>query len=195
MRRGFEKQFDRETALRIQQLVVRLESMDYPTGPSRYYGLDLALCLRGGALAGSLIVSSALLELYIRSLAVYYSGRALLRHERRFNPERELESRKDKSFAALVDDLTSCELFSQDDAKTAKHYYKSFRIPTHHGLPSRLLENEEEDNFSRIFRDLIKPNHSPVSLRVFEDFIERKALSIIEDIVAILERNQVHRTA
>lgn len=190
--RGFEKQFDKEIALRIRQLVVRLESMDYPTGPSRYYGLDLVLCLRGGAMLGSLIVSTALLEAYVRALVTNYSTRALIGRARRFNPERELETMKGKGFGAIVDDLASCGLFLKADAKTAKHYYKFIRIPAHHGLSSRLVEGDgESTDLSSIFPDLNFLDPCPVSLREFEDFIEEKALAIIEDIVAILERNRL----
>ena len=53
--RGYKEQFEPDVVNQIESIVSRLENISYPTGSSRFYGLDLALCLKSGALAGSVI--------------------------------------------------------------------------------------------------------------------------------------------
>jgi len=177
----------------IGVMIAKLEALRYPTGPSRYYGLDLSICLQAGALAGSLIVASALLEVYIRGLVVRYSEQAQATYARKIEAELELEEMRGEGFNKLIAHLVDAGLFDTDDAETAKKIYREVRIPAHHGLPSRLLGRTKSDPFRSIWGLL--GLGTEVSMQEFEEFVENEALPIIGTIVNIIERNQVREYA
>lgn len=189
MVRGYKKQFEPDVANRIGNIIRCIEGMRYPTGPSRYYGLDLAMCLSAGALTGSVVVATALMELYIRGLVVRYSEEAQSNWSRKVDAELELEQMRNKDFNRLLEHLVETNLFAEADAKIANKIYKEVRIPAHHGLPSRLLKRSKDEPFGSIM-SLLRIS-SEVSMQEFEDFVEYEALQIIEDIVGLLGRNQV----
>lgn len=191
--RGYKQQFGEGSsiALSIDKLSERIEKMQYPTGPSRYYGIELVLCLKGGALFGGIIVATALLEIYVRGLVVHYAQIAQADFARKINPERELEEMRQKNFEVLVDDLVNSGLFDKEDASKAKDIYKHIRIPTHHGLPSRLLQAKKRDiEVEAIFPEMGSYVGSSVSLREFEEYVEEETIPAIEEIIGILERNK-----
>lgn len=149
--RTYQEQFEPEIVERIDALVSRLERLTYPTGPSRYYGLELSLCLKSGALAGSMIIATALMEIYIRGLVIYYIAEAQKGWSHPVNVEYELEAMREMNFARLIDSLVDTELFSAEDSITAKHIYKTARIPLQHGLPARFLKKDVSDDFLSAF--------------------------------------------
>lgn len=186
--RGYRDQFEPDIVEQIDGIVGTLETISYPTGSSRFYGLDLAMCLKSGALAGSMIVASALLEIFVRGLVIRYAEDAQFGWTRKVEAEKELESMRNLSFSKLLDNLTQVELFIPADAVEAKSIYKDVRIPTHHGLPARLLGRDKDDPFSSIMSLLGKS--STISISEFESFIEHEAIPIINSIVSIIDRNQ-----
>ena len=186
--RSYRDQFEPEVADRIDCLIRRIKNLEYPTGPTRYYGLDLAACLQVGALSGSLVVAASLMELYIRGLVVRYSEDAQRGWSRPVETERELDNMKDKGFRHLVGKLVESGLFDSEAAARAKELYKTVRIPVHHGLPSRFFSGPAPSLMIGIFGTVEKAG--PVSMKQFEDFIEEDALPTIEAIVGILESNQ-----
>lgn len=187
--RGHRKQFEPVVAEQIEGIIRRVEILRYPTGPSRYYGLDLAMCLSSGALAGSLVVSSALMEIYIRGLVIRYTEVAQSDWSRKVNAELELEEMRKEDFNRLLEHLVRASLFVNTDAEIAKRIYKEVRIPMHHGLPSRLLGRTKDDPFGAIVS--LVGRSGEVSMQVFENFVEHEALPIIDNIVGVLYRNQV----
>ena len=191
--RGYKQQFRAKEAKQIEGLISRIEAMRYPTGPSRYYGVDLAMCLASGALAGSLIVASALMEIYIRGLVIRYSEIAQNGWARRVDTELELEGMREETFYRLLEHLVHTRLFFDEDAEKAKRIYREVRIPVHHGLPSRLLGQSADDFLRVLLFDMGVDNK--VSLHAFEGFIEHQALRIIKEIVEILHRNQIKEYA
>lgn len=131
MMRGYKQQFGEGSsiALSIDKLSERIEKIQYPTGPSRYYGIELVLCLKGGALFGGVIVATALLEIYVRGLVVHYAQIAQAELARKINPERELEEMRQKNFEVLVDDLVNSDLFDKEDAGKAKVFISILESP------------------------------------------------------------------
>ena len=191
--RTHREQFSQETAERITLLIQSLERLRYPTGPSRYYGLELAACLGVGALAGSLLVASALMELYVRGLVVRYVEAAQSGWARQVEAERELENMSNFGFQSLINRLVESDLFDSEDAKLAKEIYNTVRIPAHHCLPSRLIGKPNEGVLQAILGEVGRAG--PVSMRDFEDFIESEALPTVETIVTLLARNQYKEDA
>ena len=70
MIRGFEEQFEGKTVDDIRQLLARIDSFSFPSGVSRYYAVDLSLCLQAGALLGALQVVASLLEIFVREIVL-----------------------------------------------------------------------------------------------------------------------------
>jgi len=85
--------------------------------------------------------------------------------------------------------LVKAGLFVDADAEVVKKIYKEVRIPTHHGLPSRLLGRTKDDPFRAIMS--LVGRSGEVTMQAFEDFVEHEALPIIDNIVGVLHRNQV----
>ena len=187
--RHYKNQFEPNMVARIDAVMQRLESIIYPTGPARYYGLELIMCLRAGALGGSLVVATALLELYVRGLVIHYANIAQSGWSHPIDIETELESKKSASFRDLIDHLVVANLFDEKDAKDAKEIYTSIRIPMHHGLPRRYVEDAEDPSLT-IFLSMFRCR-PPVTIHQFEEVIEREALPVIEKIASLLFNNQV----
>lgn len=187
--RGYREQFEPEIAKKIEVLMERLECLSYPTGPCRYYGLELVMCLRAGALAGSMIIASALLEIYIRGLIVRYSEKAQTGWSHPVEVEKELEAMRELSFSKLLDTLVKVKLFLAEDSEKAKQIYRDYGIPLHHGLPTRLLNKSDDTLLFSIFGSLGLDNAT--TMTDFEAFVEETAVGLIDDILSILERNAV----
>lgn len=187
--RGYKEQFEPEVASKIEKLVLKIEQLRYPTGPARYYGLDLSMCLKSGALAGSMIIASALLEIFVRGLVVKYAENAQQGWSRQVEAEKELEEMRRLGFGKLLDHLVSVGLFYENDSERAKKIYNQVRIPAHHGLSSRLLGRDKDNPSSSIMALLGRTG--TVSQSEFESFVETEALPVVEEIASILERNQV----
>ncbi|EHT4941726.1 hypothetical protein V4V48_004177 [Vibrio mimicus] len=186
--RTYKEQFESETVAQIEEIIGKLESISYPTGPSRYYGLDLVMCLKSGALAGSMVVASALMELFVRGLIVRYTENAQNGWSNKVEAEIELESMRRLNFKEMLKHLTKVKLFDEQDADNAIKLYETVRIPMHHGLPSRLLGRDKEGPFDS-FRTLLGLE-STVSMNDFERHIEYEGLSTINEIVSIIKNNQ-----
>jgi hypothetical protein len=191
--RGYLDQFETDFIVEIERIISTLEAIQYPTGPSRYYALDLIVCLKAGALAGSMIIASALLEIYVRGLVVRYTEIAQTNWSRKVDAEIELEAMRNMNFQRLIDHLVQASLFAVEDSELAKTIYKDVRIPTHHGLPARLLGIGKEDFFTSAMT--LGLGTSAVTMREFETFVEEEALNVLRDITGILERNQFQRTS
>lgn len=187
--RTYRQQFEGQKLEQIEELINGFQNLNYPTGPARYYGLDLAMCLQSGALAGSMVIASALLELYVRGLIVCYSEKAQEGWSKQIRVESELEEMRNKSFNNLLDHLVEVNLFNGEDAEQSKVIYKNIRIPVHHGLPSRLLKKDQNNPFADLI-DLLNSTKS-ITQNQFEDFIEVEAITIVNDIYRILKNNQV----
>ncbi|WP_156015494.1 hypothetical protein [Thioalkalivibrio sp. ARh3] len=135
-----------------------------------------------------MIIASALIEVYVRGLVVRYSEEAQKKWSRKVEAEQELESMRKLSFGKLLDHLVGVGLFLAKDSQQAKTIYRDIRIPTHHGLPSRLLGRDKGDSLFSIMT--LCGLSSSVSMSDFESFVEEEALTVVNNIVSIIERNQ-----
>ncbi len=131
---------------------------------------------------------SALMELFIRGLIVAYSNEAQFEYLRKINVEKELESKRRLGFKELLGYLVQCKLFDEKDSSRAIELYEKVRIPTHHGLPGRLINSEFDPEFFSF--EAVKNESLGVCQRDFEAFIEEGALPLIEEIIGIVKRNE-----
>jgi len=101
MIRGFEEQFEKTTIRRIQSLLDRISKIHF-AGCAQYYKVELDICLRAGALLGSLQVSASLLEIVVRELEINRISKDNRSQEAMFvNPQRELEANRSKGFKII----------------------------------------------------------------------------------------------
>lgn len=183
MVRPLEEQFNAETVKSIRSLIDRTCALNFPDGSSRYYAVELAHCLEAGVLLGSLHVAASLLELVVRGIAIERLGQAT---QEPIDWEHRLEEMRHLGFKKLVDHLVEADLFAEDDGNAAKKFYDAVRIPVHHGLPGRYVAVHDE--IIAAMKPLLGFS-MPTSSRDLEDVIERFAVSQIESVVGIIERN------
>lgn len=187
MIRGFEEQFEEKTINDISKLLKRIKSFSLPTGVSRYYAVDLSLCLQAGALLGALQVASSLLEIFVREVVIERASEAYSESHKVVGAlQKKLEEKKNVGFKQLVVELASSGEWSTADAEMAKQFYDDVRIPIHHGLPARFFHNIE--NYQSVMEALLGYTQQ-VTHRDFEKVIEENALALIDTAVGIIERN------
>jgi hypothetical protein len=186
--RGFEEQFEGNTIIKIRELLQRIESLNIniPHGVSRYYRVDLSLCLEAGALLGALHVAASLLEITIREMVIEYAQEALPENKK-INLQKELEEKRHLGFKSLVDELKAFELFDPKDADLAKQFYNDIRIPIHHGLSRRFVS--KHNDFMGILEEASGGAYQ-TSMHDFERVIEEESLNLIETAIGIIERNK-----
>lgn len=188
MGRPLESQFEPESVKEIRKLISRINVLSLPPGSSRYYAVELMRCLENGLLLAGIHLAAALLELVVRALIaqrIDESRKASAFSADTRSVERALEDKRDISFAGLVDALCKAGLFEQDDAEKAKDFYRSVRIPIHHGLPNRFYRGHTDEFLADLW------SFGPLPGRQFEDVIEEHALKHIAAAVGIIERNIV----
>lgn len=187
MIRDFEEQFEGDTVLKIQDLLRRIESIKLHYGVSRYYVVDLSLCLQAGALLGALHVAASLLEITVREMVIEHATEALPESNNKINLQKELEEKRHLGFKQLVEELKTAGLFDSKDAELAKQFYNDVRIPIHHGLPRRFVS--KHNDILKFFEEITGGTYQ-TTMHDFEGVIEEEALSLIETAIGIIERNK-----
>jgi len=145
-------------------------------------------CLENGVLLAGLHLAASLLELSVRSFVAqriddFRKAQASSADVR--SVQRALEEKRDISFADLVDALNEAGLFEQNDVEKAKKFYRTIRIPIHHGLADRFYRCHTDELLADLWSFVPVPSHR------FEDVIEDYALKHIATAVGIMERNLV----
>ena len=193
MSRNFEQQFESQTVERVRTLLDRVSRLQVPKGVSRYYAVDLDLCLRGGALLGALHMAASLLEIVVREMVIEYATEAQSSEQRsNVNLQRELEKKKDIGFKKLVEELRCAGLFDSKDAHEARQFYDAVRIPIHHGLPLRFVEaNTDQIRETKLIGEIFgwDMRDAPAGMHDFEQAIEKRTLALIDTALGIIERN------
>lgn len=189
MIRGFEEQFEEDTVKKIQDLLRRIEAIKLPFRVSKFFVVDLSICLKAGALLGALQLAASLLELTVREMVMVLSSEALSENNRKRNLQKELEDKKHFGFNHLVTELEKVDLFDRKDAELARQFYNTVRIPLHHGLTRRFITEHDNNNSFKLFEEVFGGAYQ-ISMHDFERVIEQEALSLIETAIGIIERNQ-----
>ena len=188
MGRPIESQFEPERVKEIRELVSRISALSLPPGSSRYYAVELIRCLENGVLLAGLHVAASLLELSVRSFIAQRIDefrKASTFSENTRSVQRALEENRSIGFAGLVDALCEAGLFERDDVQKAKEFYRSIRIPIHHGLADRFYRSHMDELLADLW------SFGPVPSHQFEEVIEDHALKHIAIVVGIMERNLV----
>ena len=193
MPRTLKQQFTPETVAEIHVLVQRIERLSLPKGSSRYYAVELSGCLQAGLLLASVHIAASLLELVVRGIVLERAGSAFSAYPETSSDlsegslEYRMEEMRNLGFTKMVDHLVEVGLFDSEDGLLAKTFYRTVRIPLHHGLVRRFVT--QHDPMYATFGEFLGIFWPTTSLETFEEVIENNSLQILDTIVGILERN------
>ncbi len=187
MVRPLEEQFEPETVERIRTLVATLDSLGCYEGAGRYYISELKRCLECGLLLAALQVAASLLELFVRDLLIQHRVRTKsqdstdYRHSTDLH-EKVLEENRQLTFGAIIRELQGQGVITVDDAEFARSFYKSVRIPLHHGLSRRYVRLQAGLSEEDILDQALSLSRISRSHKI-EEMIEDKALDQLESVM------------
>jgi AcrR family transcriptional regulator len=141
-------------------------------------------------LLASLAVCASLLEIVVRELVLDYMRNKASRHR---DLQAELEAQRHISFATLVEALREVGRVSADDAKAAKSFHDTVRVPILHGLPRRFVQDHDGVTMADLRKRLGLPGL--VSIHELEDVLERHAIGHIKTVADILWRTLASNAA
>jgi hypothetical protein len=137
--RSYKECFARPKVKLISQLIDELEDLTDPQTGYKVYTSEIQRCLSVGLLLAALSVSTSLLELFLRDLAVAY--RILSCHEGdmelKHRVEREFEEDRQKTFDSILKDI-ELTVITPEDSEALRKFYRDTRIPLAHALIRRL---------------------------------------------------------
>jgi len=141
MIRPLHEQFEAEKVQEIREIQSSFNSLPFEGRAAKYFIIEIISCLDAGLLLAALEVATTFLELFVRDLLVIarcgsnVTSRPLFLDKVR----RELEDEERLSFGGMVDELEGLEVIDPSDAHEIKDFYKTVRVPVHHGLTRRLI--------------------------------------------------------
>jgi hypothetical protein len=203
MIRPLEHQFEPEKVQKIRELEKSFQSLrsQFKVEAARYFVSEIVRCLEAGVLLAALEVATSLLELFV--LALLIAARRedhVFQHSvpssQIFPPspedqiEREITDVKRLSFNSMVDEWAERRSIGQSDADAIKDFYKTVRIPIHHGLTRRFIcpspDIDMQDDFlAGLF---LAGLGRRARLHKFEEVIEDGSLRHLSSIVDFIGR-------
>lgn len=121
-------------------------SLPFGGRAAKYFINEIISCLEAGLLLAALEVATSFLELFVRELLIVArcgsSGTLGGKPSRQLffdKVRREIEDEERLSFGGMADELEGLEVIDPSDAYGIKDFYKTVRVPVHHGLTRRLI--------------------------------------------------------
>lgn len=175
--RSYKESFSAPKVRAISQLIDELEDLDNPMAAYKIYTSEIQGCLSVGLLLAALSVSTSLLELFVRDLAVAH--RVLSRYggdmKQRGRVETEIEEDRQTTFDSMLKEL-ELTVITPQDGEALRKFYRDTRIPIVHALIRRMTGD-------RIFADVF-----PVGLHDIEKRIDDAALAEIKFAVQVVKK-------
>jgi len=193
MIRPLEQQFEPDKLQRIKELERLFESLSHQSGAAGYFTSEIVRCLDAGLLLAALEVATSLLELFVKDLLIAArlessaSQHRLPSFELPGNQmERKIEDVERLYFNGMIDELANRRIIEGSDAEAIKDFYKSVRIPVHHGLTRRFIRLSsgvrEDDSFAALSLGRLGRFHK------FEEVIEENSIRHLSTIVNFIGR-------
>lgn len=183
MIRPLEKQFNAAKCAEIRRLITKFSTLPFKEGPCRYFVLEVAGCLEVGLLLSAVSIASILLETFLRELLILRRLQTRELTTSLFDKlERETEDGRPRlSFDDIVDELTG-DVLDSSDAEAAKEFYKTVRIPIHHGITRRFIAIAKtgEESWLDTYRGL--------RLHHLEELVEENATKHLRSIVNLIQK-------
>lgn len=198
MTRPIEQQFGVKKARIIRNTQKLFQSLQFPTGTTAlYYRSEIVNCLEVGLLLAAVHVASALLELFVRDLLVATHYKQIFSHPPKFldyelhRIEKEIEDGRPRfDFNRIITELVQRSVIDPKDGDNIYDFYKSVRIPIHHGLTRRFIRtsskfviDEEKDDFFSLL------SLNPLNrAKAFEEMIEDNSLDHLLTVGYFIEK-------
>lgn len=186
--RPLEEQFNAAKCAEIRSLIAKFSTLPFKGGPCRYFVLEIVGCLEAGLLLAAVSIASILLETFLRNLLIDHrlQTRGLTTSHQIDTMFDELEKdiedgRPRRNFEYIVDQLTG-DVLDSGDAVDAKKFYKTVRIPIHHGITRRFIAIAKtgEVDWLDTYRGL--------RLHHLEELIGENATKYLEFIVNLIQK-------
>ena len=186
--RPLEEQFNAAKCAEIRSLIAKFSTLPFKGGPCRYFALEVAGCLEAGLLLAAVSIASVLLETFFRELLILHRLQTReLTTSRQIDTmfdklEKDIEDGRPRSnFEYIVDQLTG-DVLDSGDAVDAKKFYKTVRIPIHHGLTRRFIDIAKAGkvDWLDMYRGL--------RLHHLEELIEENATKYLGFIVDLIQK-------
>jgi len=186
--RPLEEQFNSKKCAEIRSLIAKFSTLPFEGGPCRYFVLEVVGCLEAGLLFAAVSIASVLLETFLRELLVFHqlqaqeittSGQIYTMFDKL---EKDVEDGNPRrNFEYIVDQLTG-DVLDSGDAVDVKKFYKTVRIPIHHGITRRFitLAKTGEVDWLDTYRGL--------RLHHLEELIEENATKYLGFIVNLIQK-------
>jgi hypothetical protein len=171
--RSYKKSFSAPRVRTISRLIDELGELGGPLSGYKIYTSEIQGCLSVGLLLAALSVSTSMLELFVRDLAVayrlesHYAGDMKLRGR----VQREIEEDRQATFDSMLKEL-ELTVITPKDGEALRAFYRETRIPIAHALLRRMTRDGVLDIFEL-----------PVSSRDLEERLEDAALAEIKFVV------------
>lgn len=180
--RSYRVSFEPEKAQAIQEILDSLAILGEPPTGYRLYTSEIQSCLSVGLLLAAVSVSTPLLDLFVRDLAVAARIQSKLDGDMRLRGEveRQVEEEKSLRFDQMLDELTSTVILP-NDVESLRQFYTTKRIHAH-GLVRRLGSDGIVPGFWHdMFPDLARGT-------ALEDRLEDTAISDISFVVEMMKK-------
>jgi hypothetical protein len=181
--RSYQESFEPATVEVISVIIDDLAKIgEHPTG-YRLYTSEIDKCLSVGLLLAAVSVSTSLIELFIRDLAVAANVLSKFDGDMKFKAQVEKSFEEDKTlgFSSMLEALRMT-VVAPDDVEALQQFYEATRIPFAHGLVRRLTSSQDTSGeFDNVFSLLSRG----IGL---EDRLENEAIDEIQFVVRIIKR-------
>jgi len=185
-----EQQFNINDAAKVRSFQGRLRSIRTTGRASDYFLFESINCLEAGLILAALQVSTSALELRARELWILVNVRAMDdKKGNAFQVEISIEQDRGLLFAGLVDALQLHSIISPIDCDRLKDIYKGIRIPMHHGIVRRYINNKEPNANSESLEILLRRVVAGFSTNQdeVESILEKHGIEDMGEIIAGLE--------
>lgn len=190
MIRPLEEQFEPDKCAEIRDLITKFSALPFEGGACRYFALEVAGCLEAGLLLAAVSVGSVLLETFLRELLILHrlqtreptTSRQIDTMSLFDSMEKEIEDGRPRlHFDKIVDQLTG-DVLDSGDAVNAKKFYKTVRIPIHHGITRRFIAIAKTGEVGWL------DTYRGLRLQHLEELIEENATKYLGFIIDLIQK-------
>ena len=188
--RPLEEQFEPDRCAEVRDLITKFSALPFEGGACHYFTLEVAGCLEVGLLLAAVSVASVLLETFLRELLILHrlqtreptTGRQIDTMALFDSMEKEIEDGcPHLHFDKIIDQLTG-DVLDSGDAVNAKKFYKTVRIPIHHGITRRFIAIAKTGEVGWL------DTYRGLRLQHLEQLIEENATKYLGFIVDLIQK-------
>lgn len=192
--RPIEQQIRHAKAKRFRRIQQDFNAVRPGGRSASFFIAEISRSIDAGLLLSAIVLSTTLLELWLRELLgnqVSSRNAIITGQASPARIDRELEGSDEigrgHMFAEIADDLYRYGVINLREINWLNSFYRSIRVPFHHGLTGRLVYREvmggDEETASVLDELLNDPKNRS---RQLEDFVDDRAGDILDGVVKFL---------